>query len=151
MREAVALIFLHSLQCLTEHHMQNISQWERRFWVGTPTPFPPDHHVHLSWNRHIEILNSVSFSSPYEADLTVELIAYLCWDKVRCVELKVCNVVAKIAQHTAASLNIHKNGKNSKKSRSFWQHVCWNHTYFFTKKFFSDIMKFNPGELGFRW
>lgn len=41
----------YSLQCLTQHHMQNIGHWEWSFWVGEPAAFSPDHYVHLSWNR----------------------------------------------------------------------------------------------------
>lgn len=48
----------HSLQCLTQHHMHNIGQWEHSSWVGEPAQFSPDHYVHLSWNRHNKIFDT---------------------------------------------------------------------------------------------
>lgn len=48
----------HSLQCLTQHHMHNIGQWEHNSWVGEPAQFSPDHYVHLSWNRHNKIFDT---------------------------------------------------------------------------------------------
>ncbi len=47
-----------SLQCRTQHCMQNIDYWEWSFRVGQPATFAPHHHVKLSWNRFIKIFEN---------------------------------------------------------------------------------------------